>query len=205
MNAVKEILMNPIYIGKIRFNRRENWSEKRRKGVNKNPIIVDGEHKPIIPIELWERVQKLYSERSNKPNRIYSGSYPLTGLIKCPMCGGSMVAGRVKKKHKDGSYVIHRYYQCGAWRNKGIAACRSNSVKADAVEQFVFDKIHLSLFNENILKDLVNNINEKRNSTIKPLEDQMQQIEKEICAYDMKKSKWFELYEDSMISKPTDP
>nr|WP_285289074.1 zinc ribbon domain-containing protein [Bacillus sp. ISL-47] len=147
----------------------------------------------------------MYSERSNKPNRIYSGSYPLTGLIKCPMCGGSMVAGRVKKKHKDGSYVIHRYYQCGAWRNKGIAACRSNSVKADAVEQFVFDKIHLSLFNENILKDLVNNINEKRNSTIKPLEDQMQQIEKEICAYDMKKSKWFELYEDSMISKPTDP
>ncbi|MGD6834276.1 recombinase family protein [Sutcliffiella halmapala] len=201
INAVKEILMNPIYIGKIRFNRRENWSEKRRKGLNKNPIIVEGEHKPIIPIELWERVQRLYSERSHKPNRIYSGSYPLTGLIKCPMCGASMVAGRVKKKHKDGNYVIHRYYQCGAWRNKGTAACRSNSVKADAVEQFVFDKIHLSLFNENILKDLVNNINEKRKSTIKPLEDQMQQIEKEICAFDMKKSKWFELYEDSMISK----
>jgi site-specific DNA recombinase len=201
INAVKEILMNPIYIGKIRFNRKENWNEKRRKGINKNPIIVDGEHKAIISVELWEKVQKLYSQRSNKPNRIYSGSFPLTGLLKCPMCGSSMVAGRVKKKHKDGSHLIYRYYQCGAWRNKGTAACKSNSVKADEVEQFVFDKIQFSLLNESILGDIVNNINEKRKSTIKPLEDQMQQIEKEICAYDNKKSKWFELFEDSMISK----
>nr|WP_312094220.1 recombinase family protein [Niallia sp.] len=201
INAVKEILMNPLYIGKIRFNRRENWSEKRRKGINKNPIIVDGEHDAIISVELWEKVQKLYNQRSNKPNRVYSGSYPLTGLLKCPMCGSSMVAGRVKKKHKDGGHLIYRYYQCGAWRNKGTAACRSNSVKADEVEQFVFDKIQFSLLNESILGDIVNNINEKRKSTIKPLEDQMQQIEKEICAYDNKKSKWFELFEDSMISK----
>ena len=201
INAVIEILMNPIYIGKIRYNRRENWSEKRRKGTNKNPIIVDGEHDAIITEELWDKVQKLYSQRSNKPNRIYSGSYPLTGLLKCPACGSSMVAGRVKKKHKDESYVIHRYYHCGAWRNKGTAACRSNGVKADIVEEFVFNKIQGSLLSENILKDIVNNLNKKRRSTIKPLEEQLVQIEKEIHGYDSKKSKWFELYEDGMISK----
>lgn len=201
INAVKEILMNPIYIGKIRYNRRENWSEKRRKGTNKNPIIVDGEHDAIITMDLWEKVQKLYSQRSHKPNRVYSGSYPLTGLLKCPACGSSMVAGRVKKKHKDGSYVIHRYYHCGAWRNKGTAACRSNGVKADEVEQFVFNKVQSSLVNESVLRDIVNNLNEKRKRTIRPLEEQLQQMERDIRGYDNKKNKWFELFEDGMITK----
>lgn len=44
-NGVKYILMNPTYIGRIRYNVRESWGEKGRKGINKNPIIVDGEHK----------------------------------------------------------------------------------------------------------------------------------------------------------------
>jgi site-specific DNA recombinase len=56
--GVKDILMNPVYIGKIRYNVRENWSEKRRKGYNKNPIIVDGEHEAIIPMESEPTIQK---------------------------------------------------------------------------------------------------------------------------------------------------
>ncbi|WP_088311974.1 recombinase family protein [Bacillus cereus] len=201
INAVKEILMNPIYIGKIRYNRRENWSEKRRRGINKNPIIVEGEHEAIISFELWERVQKLYAQRSNKPNRIYSGTFPLTGLLKCPACGSSMVAGRVKKTLKDGSFIIHRYYHCGAWRNKGTAACSSNGVKADLVEGFVFNKIRDSLFNEDILKDIVKKMNDKRKNVIKPLEDQLRQMDKHINELESKKNKIFELYEDGVIGK----
>ncbi|WP_368658239.1 recombinase family protein [Metabacillus halosaccharovorans] len=201
INAIKEILMNPIYIGKIRYNRRENWSEKRRQGINKNPIVVDGEHEAIISIELWEKVQKLYSQRSNKPNRIYSGSYPLTGLLKCPVCGSSMVAGRVKKKHKDGSFIIHRYYHCGAWRNKGTAACRSNGLKANVVEEFVFNKIRDSLLNEEILRDIVKSMNDKRKNVIKPLEDQLKVIDKQNNDLENKKNKIFELFEEGVIDK----
>ncbi|WP_233569828.1 zinc ribbon domain-containing protein [Falsibacillus albus] len=112
-----------------------------------------------------------------------------------------MVAGRVKKKHKDGSYILHRYYHCGAWRNKGTAACRSNGVKADETEKIVFNKIQSNLLNEKLLSDIVNNLNEKRRHTIKPLEEQLQHIDREIRGYDNKKSKWFELFEDGMITK----
>lgn len=201
INGVKEILMNPIYIGKIRYNRRENWSEMRRRGMNKNPILVDGEHKAIISVELWERVQKLYSQRSNKPTRIYSGSYPLTGLLKCPVCGSSMVAGRVKKKHKDGSFIIYRYYHCGAWRNKGTAACRSNSVKADYVESFVFNKIQEVLNKENTLRDIVKRMNKSRRDVIKPIEDRLKEIEKINIDLENKRSRIFELYEEGIIDK----
>ncbi|WP_308483200.1 recombinase family protein [Clostridium zeae] len=99
--GVKDILMKPVYIGKIRYNVRENWSEKRRKGYNKNPIIVDGEHEAIVPIELWDKVQEMYKFKCGKPKKAFESNYILTGLMKCPVCGASMVAGRTKKKRKD--------------------------------------------------------------------------------------------------------
>lgn len=199
--TIKEILQNPIYIGKIRYNRMQNWNEKRRKGKNSNPIIVDGEHEPIIDLNLWNKVQKIYKERSQKPIRNFSGSYPLTGLLKCPECGASMVAGVTKKKRKDGTYNVHKYYFCGNWRNKGIAACHSNSIRKDNIEEIVFNKINEVLYDKSILEDLVININKKSKEIIKPLENQLNHIEREIRALEIKKSKVFELYEDGIISK----
>lgn len=80
--AVKTIINNPVYIGKIRYNVRENWAEKRRKGVNPNPIIVDGEHDPIISEDLWQAVQALFAKKSFSPTRVFEGTYPLTGLMR---------------------------------------------------------------------------------------------------------------------------
>lgn len=42
VTTVKEILKNPIYIGKIRYNVRQDWGKKRRKNINDNPILVEG-------------------------------------------------------------------------------------------------------------------------------------------------------------------
>ena len=52
--SIREILDNPIYKGYNRYGRYENWSEKRRKGKSKNPILVKGLHEPIVSEELWD-------------------------------------------------------------------------------------------------------------------------------------------------------
>jgi site-specific DNA recombinase len=80
-NGVKDILSNPIYIGKIRFNQKENWSEKRRKSQNNEYILVDGEHEAIISEEQWERVQNLRKKRSYKPPSIYFNFLPNTPVF----------------------------------------------------------------------------------------------------------------------------
>ena len=54
VSTVKEILQNPVYIGKIRYNVRQDWSKKRRNNINANPILSDGIHEPIIDVETWE-------------------------------------------------------------------------------------------------------------------------------------------------------
>lgn len=203
INGVKEILMNPVYTGKIRYNLRENWSEKRRSGINKNPIIVEGEHDAIITLELWEKVHEIYNQKSYKPQRVFDGSYTLTGTLKCPVCGSSMVAGRSKKKNKDGTHKIHRYYFCGAWRNKGIAACRSNGIRADDIEKLVFSRIQDILCDQKVLKDIVDTMNQNRLNIIKPLEEQLKQIIRTISESEHKKDKIFELFEEGLINKET--
>ena len=86
IGTLKGILDNPVYTGKIRFNQYENWTEKRRSGKNKEAIIVDGEHEPIISIDLWERVQQKRSTRSFKAVQS-DKPFILTKLLRCPQCG----------------------------------------------------------------------------------------------------------------------
>ncbi|PEJ09100.1 recombinase family protein [Bacillus wiedmannii] len=199
--AIRTILLNPIYIGKIRYNLRENWSEKRRKGINKNPIYVAGNHEPIISLDLWNKVQELYRRKSQRPKRVFDGIFPLTGLVKCPMCGAPMVAGRVKKQLKDGSIKIIRYYHCGVWRNKGTAACRSNGIRADKIEKLVFERINKVVMNGKILKDTVSKLNLNTKNKIKPLEEELNMTNKNIRNLENRKNKVFDLYEEGIIAK----
>ncbi|WP_058300585.1 recombinase family protein [Gorillibacterium timonense] len=69
--SIKTIINNPVYIGKIRYNVRENWSEQRRKGINHEPIIVDGEHERIITQDVWDTVQSS-TLKSPSPRRVSS-------------------------------------------------------------------------------------------------------------------------------------
>ncbi|MEB4814946.1 recombinase family protein [Bacillus thuringiensis] len=199
--AIRTILLNPVYIGKIRYNVRENWGEKRRKGINKNPIYAEGNHEAIISLDLWNKVQEMYKNRSRKPQRIFDGMFLLSGLIKCPMCGAPMVAGRVKKKLKNGDVNIIRYYQCGVWRNQGTAACHSNGIRADKIEEIVFGRISTILIKDKILKDIINNLNLNIKNKIRPLEDELNITNKNILNFENKKSKVFDLYEEGIISK----
>jgi site-specific DNA recombinase len=176
---------------------------KAKNGYNKNPIIVDGEHEAIIPMELWEKVQEMYKLKCGKPKKAFESNYILTGLMKCPICGASMVAGRTKKKLKDGTFKVTRYYVCGNWRNKGTAACNSNGVRADYAEEHVLSRIKEVVFNEKILKDIVKNLNRERTDIIKPLEKEQEQLTKILKDLENRKNRVFELYEDGTLDKET--
>ena len=58
-DSIREIITNPVYVGMVRYNRFEGWSEKRRRGKNPNPILTEGKHEAIISKELWYKVQNL--------------------------------------------------------------------------------------------------------------------------------------------------
>ena len=98
--TIRDILLNPVYIGKIRWNWRP--AKKHIKdGVQKStrarsPIdkveLIDGLHTAIISSEIFETAQEYL--RSNRPVPVPDKSTiknPLAGLVICGKCGRKMV------------------------------------------------------------------------------------------------------------------
>ena len=201
VSTVKEILQNPVYIGKIRYNVRQDWSKKRRNNINANPILSDGIHEPIIDVETWNKVQVILKERSKKHNKVYDCEFPLTGILKCPVCGAGMTINRSTAKRKDGTRRINEYYSCGNWKNKGTAVCNSNSIRVEVADEYVLNKIMELINDETILRKVVDNINQNKSTKLKPILEHLEQINKEIEKLTSKKNKNIELFEDGILDK----
>lgn len=199
--TIREILRNPVYIGKIRYNVRENWNEKRRKNINPDPIIAEGEHEAIIDLATWEKVQFNLSQSQGKPTRIYDGEFPLTGLLRCPQCGAGMVIGRTSKLRKDGTRKRTAYYVCGASKNKGSAVCKANGIRAEKVNEVVFNKLGELMNDPKLIKRVVDNVNHGIKHKVNPAKKQMVKLEKDLATLVTKKQKAIEVYEDGIISK----
>lgn len=201
VGSIKDIITNPVYIGKVRYNVRQNWSEKRRRNINANPIITDGIHEAIISEKLWDKVQAILGNKKGKPSRVHDGEFPLTGILRCPKCGAGMVISRTTNKLADGTKKSISYYACGNWKNKGTAVCNSNSIRVEKANEYVFNKLSELLSNDKMVKTIVSNVNKERIRKVNPAKRELTRIDKELEKLDKKKGKLFEAYEDEIITK----
>ena len=111
ISAVKDILSNPIYIGKIRWDSRKTVKEyKNGKIVNTRPrnseyILCEGIHEPIIDVDTWKIVQE---KRSNHIPAVVHNSViqnPLVGIVYCAKCGKCMQRRPYKAKGWDDTLI----------------------------------------------------------------------------------------------------
>lgn len=193
--GIREILMNPVYLGKIRYNLRQDWNNKRRAGTNPNPIIADGIHEPIICEDTWNKTQTLMKLKS-KATKTYNGFYPLTGILRCPCCGSGMVLGG--STQKKGRIF---YYVCGNFHNKGSAVCHSNSIRCDVANDYVLGKIAELLSDDKVVEAVVRRMNELNKQQKEPLVKSLERLENEQGRLEKGKSNLFELYDMDLLTK----
>ncbi len=198
---LRTILTNPVYIGKVRYDLRRDWNEKRRNNINPNPIIVNGIHEAIISEEQWKQVQFLISQKAGKPSRIYDGEYPLTGILRCPECGAGMVISRVINKKPDGSKRKLTYYACGNWKNKGTAVCHSNMIRVEKANSVVYERMEKILNDDKVFQEVLSRVNREHNILKKNAYKEQSLHEKERERLANRISKNHEAYEDGLISK----
>lgn len=201
INGVKEILSNPTYAGKIRYNRYVDYATKRRKGSNDKYILVEGRHEGIIDEQTWNKARAIQEARSNRYCIKSEGKFPLTGILKCPICGAGMVAAMTVNTLKDGTKKRIRYYSCGNFKNKGSVACKANSIRADYAEEYVYQRIKETLINDKVLKLLVEKANKESKERILPLLQEEANLIAQMEHNKIKKEKVFELFEDGIIAK----
>lgn len=106
--SIEYIIQNPMYCGLIRWNRTKNSTNEIKDQAEW--IVTQGNHEPIISRELYEQAQDRY-----RSTYVSSGSRPsstyrhwLSGLLKCPVCGRTMVATTLRRA--DGTKYC--YFKC---------------------------------------------------------------------------------------------
>ncbi|MGW7916163.1 cassette chromosome recombinase CcrB [Staphylococcus xylosus] len=173
IGSVTYILSNPFYIGKIQFAKYKDWNDKRRKGLNDNPVIADGKHSPIISQDLWDKVQTRKKQVSKKPQVHGKGTNLLTGIISCPICSAPMAASNTTNTLKDGTKKRIRYYSCSNFRNKGSKVCSANSVRANVIEKYVMDQILEIVKSDKVIKQVVERFNQENQVDVAALNHDM--------------------------------
>lgn len=102
--SVANILKNPVYIGKIRWNyeKQEVYYESGRRRYrtvrNKDMTVVDGLHEPIVSDELWEKARHR-SPAAPVRNGLEKRN-PFGRILVCKRCGQSLHWG--KASHEGG-------------------------------------------------------------------------------------------------------
>lgn len=111
--AVKDILTNPVYYGYQTWENRKTtkmFVDGKIKTVRvKNPEVklYKGLHDPIISEEDFFKVQNIIKNRSiPRTNSNYETQNPLAGVVRCGVCGRSMV-----RQVHSGQYIIKRKYE----------------------------------------------------------------------------------------------
>ena len=103
--TIQYILSNPVYIGKLTYTagKRNSYTFDSK---NENTILINGQHQPIIPMELWDTVQTELSKNNKfkKPHQQISDSpkHWTKGLIRCKQCGCTMVTNNKTKLRCNG-------------------------------------------------------------------------------------------------------
>ncbi len=121
------ILNNQLYIGQYVWNRSQ-WIKDPDTGVPKRierPLsewrIVASPHLRIISDELWQAARK----RMGSPNTSNKGRPPsslLGGLMRCPKCGGPLIA------------TSKRHYGCNIHKDRGPTLCSGFYIPRELTE-----------------------------------------------------------------------
>jgi site-specific DNA recombinase len=138
-------------------------------------------------------------KKSKRVKKKHNYTFLLSGLLKCPECGSSMVMNRSRYTLKDGTVKHQNYYVCGQHRSKSASACHANGIRKEEAEEYVLNRFGELISNEKTIHDLVDRINAKRKNKVQPLQDELEQIENKLKQAREKKEKYFDLFEKGTI------
>ena len=186
-NAIKTILKNEVYLGKLVQGKRTTVSYKNHKIINKDKslwISYEDTHQAIIDKDTFYKVQREMKNRT-KPRSINT-VHLFSGKVFCLDCSHYL-----RKKNSS----RHEYLVCS---NNSICSNKS-SIRYDKLESIVLLEINKLLdkfYDEELLKEKVNKkYNEVYKEKIESLESELVNINRKI---DESKNYLKSLYEDKV-------
>ena len=193
VESIKDILANPVYVGKVKWNARkvvkiyQNEKLINTRPRNKNYILVNGLHKPIIDDRTWNMAQAKRSINVAPVVHKNVVKNPLSGLVICGKCGKKMKRRPYTKLSKEPTLYCDN------------PNCNNVSSKLYLVEEKIVEGLKNWLINYRI--DYEKYIVSLQSSRITELSDEVYLLEKELKK---ERDKLFNLYcflEDGTYTK----
>ncbi len=171
-SSVRDILKNPVYIGKIRWGYKkekkihEDGTMRKERTRNAEYILVDGMHQALVTEEAFNKAQELLARnRTNTATKVYPLQNPLSGLVYCRRCGALMTRQGERTK------TPYAFLRCP---NR---FCDNVAAPLFLVEQEILnqlEKLSLKIDSEKSIPKA------KPKDTVTPLERQLKKLEKQI-------------------------
>ena len=166
-STIREIILNPNYIGNGVWNRRTmakfhriaNKSAVARSAYSRNRleanpsenwIVEPGNHEELVDRSLFDRCRQIREQREHlspptafRRGRAKNSPYMLSGITRCGRCGHSLQGYTVTKgkRRKNGEKIRTSYYVCGGYVAKGNSVCERVLYRQDALDKLVLDEI----------------------------------------------------------------
>lgn len=187
---IRMIIDNPVYCGKISYGRRVREKVKGSKNEYKQVpqedyIIAEGQHEAIISEELWNAAhEKRELTGVKSPSKIgRDRAHLLSGILKCPKCGGPMYTNKHAWTNKDGTYKEVYYYVCSKARAARGKTCEyTTMLKKTDIEPLVIEAIRELIQNQDFAGEIKSRIGKEidtstLNRELKNYEAKLKEVE----------------------------
>lgn len=187
--SIRDILRNPVYCGRIRWNWRPHIKKivegkivkERPRAKEGDWLLVDGLHPALVEQETFDLAQQFLGQNFSRPcPKDMPIKNPLAGLIECGLCGRKMVRRPYNKKELPPTIM------CPS------TACKNISSHLQLVENRLITSLEQWLGDYKTNWDLParedGNINqtELKERTLKNLDEEIRTLEKQSASlYDL--------------------
>jgi len=178
-NGIKSMLARIIYTGKL---------------PNGPADIADGQHEEIISQELFDMVQNETTKRRQGLTPV--GTYLLSGLCLCGVCGGPVI--RILSKRQT---HIYTYYACKdqhvrARGRKGQGYCKLGYFPQEKLEAIIVSKIRSTAIDmEDLRAEIEISTDERVQSQVA-----FTAIEERLTKIDQRLNRWYDAFEEGLLN-----
>jgi site-specific DNA recombinase len=192
LGPIHALLGHPVYAGRMRFNRAEARS-RRRKSESEQ---VFAEVPAIIEPQVFEQVQSQLKARNPRITapRVVTGPILLTGLAVCASCRGAMTLRTGTSK----TGKVHRYYACSTCARQGQTACRGRSIRMDKLDTLVTTHLADRLLEPERLTAMLASLASRRAAKAAAVNERLGILEKEAHEANGRLRRLYKLVEDGV-------
>ena len=141
--TLNAMLKNDKYYGTLVYNRIGGKRKKNRVLIeNFDEIRTQDAIPAIISKDLFDKVQTIMQENSNKAKQYSHPEYVLTGLLVCKSCGKNMHGST---QHISKTKDKYRTYACPNHSSKSASTCKTKNIRAEYIETAIKDMITNSI------------------------------------------------------------